>query len=198
MNEKTDETLHSQQTPHVLIGQESLTMSEDEKKLEALFSCQERELKAKEEELESTKMDIYHAQEYGEKIDVKLEDLRRNHLSKTNFKDAERIIWDKTLKVINKIWDHLELIQEKIETIKMARWEMIAIKNFLGDSPTKDGVIIDFLNHMPMEEVFKGNIDRSMWVERSNQLKRKKKIDDTGGKERRCTSQGSARLLRSM
>lgn len=49
---------------------------------------------------------------------------------------------------MDKHWDHMERLQEKIGTIKRADRETSAIKNANGDSPTQAEVITDFLNHV--------------------------------------------------
>ena len=58
----------------------------------------------------------------------------------------------------------MDFIQEKIDIVRRAPREMNAIKNNIGDYPTKVGVIIDFINHMFKDDVIKENIDRSKRV----------------------------------
>lgn len=62
----------------------------------------------------------------------------------------------------------MDLIQEKIETFRRAHRENNTIEKKIGDFHAKVGVIINFLNHIPKEEVIEENIDRSRWVARSN------------------------------
>lgn len=113
-------------------------------------------------------MEMYWTYDHNEKIEVELENLRRKHPSKSCFKAEKRMIWDKIMKVVDKHLDHLELIQENIEVVIMVHKEMNSIKKVRGDLPTKARLIINFINHMPKEEVVKANIDKSKWVVRAN------------------------------
>lgn len=79
------------------------------------YSSRDQELK-KEEALEIAKIELYQVQEYGQWIEAELEVLRRKHSSKSSFKDAQGILWDRIIKTMDKHWDHMELLQEKIET----------------------------------------------------------------------------------
>ena len=78
-----------------------MIVSNDSKNLKFLLSNQEQELKTKEKELESTKRELYQMQEHGEKIEANLEVLRRKHLSKSSLKVARRIIWERTMKIVD-------------------------------------------------------------------------------------------------
>lgn len=75
---------------------------EDVKILQDLLSRWEWELKYKEEELEGTKMEMYRAQDYGQKVDAELEVSRRKNPSKSSFKSAKGIISNKLMKLVDK------------------------------------------------------------------------------------------------
>lgn len=97
-----------------------------------------------------------------------MEVLRRKHPSKSSFKAAKGIIWYRIIKMVDKHWDHMKMLQENIDNVRRANREINAIKNTIGDSPTKVEVIIDSLKNMSKEDVTKENFNRSRMVAKEN------------------------------
>lgn len=62
---------------------------------------------------------------------------------------------------MDKNWDHMELLQEKIDIVEGANREINTIMNNICDFPTKVEIIIEFLNHKSKDDITKLDIDRS-------------------------------------